>query len=167
MLIKAGYTNPDKDLQTIFAGSHPSSALAVYNGKTVAGATFETNLQNLIASKQVDACMWADGQINLTRSQADIQKTFDACPDGKLAILAVSDPIPNTPLAVRQNLPESFKVALKDALMSMKDDPTVVQDARRWFVDPSKELGLKKLDNFYDPLRDIAKLLNLDLKSVS
>ena len=167
MLIKAGYTNPDKDLKTIFAGSHPASALSVYNGKTDAGATFESNLENLVASKQIDACMWPDGKINELRSAEDIKKAYDACPNGKLVILGVSDPIPNTPLAVRQNLPESFKAALKDALISMKDDPAVVQDARRWFVDPTKELGLKKLDNFYDPLRDIAKLLNLDLKSVS
>lgn len=166
MLMKAGYANPDKDLQTVFAGSHPTAALAVFNGKTPAGGTNESNLRNLIASKQVEACLWADGKISEPRTAAEIKKTFDECPNGKLAILAVSDPIPSTPFAIRSDLPESFKKAVKDALLAVKDDPSAVEKARTWYVDPSGELGLKSLDLFYNPLRDIAKLLKLDLKAL-
>lgn len=166
ILIKSGYANPDKDLQTVFAGSHPTAALAVYNGKTPAGGTHEGNLRNLIASKQVEACLWADGKISEPRTAAEIKKTFDECPNGKLAILAVSDPIPSTPFAIRGDLPDSFKKAVKDALLQMKDDAPAVEKQRAWYVDPSGELGLKSLDAFYNSLRDIAKLLNLDLKSL-
>lgn len=166
MLIKAGYANPDKDLVTVFAGSHPTAALAVYNGKTPAGGTNESNLRNLIASKQVEACLWADGKISVPRTAAEIKKTFDECPNGKLAILGVSDPIPSTPFAIRSDFPESFKKAVKDALLAVKDDAASVEKARTWYVDPSTTLGLKNLDAFYNSLRDIAKLLNLDLKTL-
>ncbi|RJQ10429.1 MAG: phosphate/phosphite/phosphonate ABC transporter substrate-binding protein [Dehalococcoidia bacterium] len=166
LLIKSGYANPDKDMQTVFAGSHPTAALAVYNGKTPAGGTNESNLRNLVASKQVEACLWADGKISEPRTAAEIKKTFDECPNGKLGILALSDPIPSTPLAVRSDLPESFKKAVKDALLAMKDDAATVEKTRSWYVDPHEALGLKNLDAFYDSLRDIAKLLNLDLKSL-
>jgi len=166
MLLKAGYTNPDKDMQTVFAGSHPTAALAVFNGKTPAGGTNESNLRNLVASKQVEACLWSDGNISEPRTAAEVKKTFDECPNGKLAILAVSDPIPSTPLAIRGDLPESFKKAVKDALLAMKDDAAVVDKTRSWYVDPTSSLGLKNLDAFYNSLRDIAKLLNLDLKAL-
>ena len=53
------------------------------------------------------------------RSQEEIQKTFDACPNGKIAILAVSDPIPNTRFAIRTEMPVLFKKAVKDALLGM------------------------------------------------
>ena len=166
ILIKAGYANPDKDMQTVFAGSHPTAALAVFNGKTPAGGTNESNLRNLVASKQVEACLWADGKISEPRTAAEVKKTFDECPNGKLAILAVSDPIPSTPLAIRSDLPNTFKAAVKDALLAMKDDAATVDKTRSWYVDPHQALGLKNLDAFYNSLRDIAKLLNLDLKTL-
>jgi hypothetical protein len=34
-------------------------------------------------------------------------------------------------------------------------------------VDPAPALGLDHLDQFYNPLRDIARLLNLDLKELA
>jgi len=165
LLIKRGF-DPDKDFKTVFAGSHPTSVLSVWNGKAPGGATHEGNLQNLVTSKQVEACLWADGKIAVPRTEEEIKKTFDACPDGKLAILAVSDPIPNTPFAIRQELPPTFKKAVKDALLGIKDNPELVGKIRNWYVDPHEELKLQTLDAFYNPLRDIAKLLKLHLKEL-
>ncbi|MGE3856783.1 MAG: phosphate/phosphite/phosphonate ABC transporter substrate-binding protein [Dehalococcoidia bacterium] len=166
LLIKKGF-DPDKEFKTVFAGSHPTSVLSVWNGKAPGGATHEGNLLNLVNSKQVEACLWADGKIAVPRTQEEVDKTFAACPDGKLAILAVSDPIPNTPFAIRQELPATFKKAVKDALLEIKDKPEMVGTLRYWYVDPHEELKLQTLDAFYNPLRDIAKLLKLDLKELN
>ena len=101
LLLKNGI-NPDKDMQTVFAGSHPTSLLSVWNGKTPAGATFEGNLLNLASSGQVKWCMYPDNKINVKRTPEELKAQYANCPDGSIVIIAQSDPIPNTPFAVRQ-----------------------------------------------------------------
>ena len=165
LLLKNGI-DPDKDMKTVFAGSHPSSVIAVWNGKAPAGATYEGNLVDLRNSGQVKLCYFPDETLNKARTDAEFKAVYDACPDGNLAMIAFTDPIPNTPFAVRGNLPASFKAAVKDALMDVKNQPDLVGKIARWYVDPSKELNLKNLDAFYDPLRQVAKILDLDLKSM-
>ncbi len=165
LLVKLGL-DPDTEMQTVFAGSHPTAALAVYNGTTVGGGTNEGNLQRLVSEGQLEACLWADGEISKPRTQEEIDATFEACPDGHLAILAVTDPIPSTPFAVRSELPATFKAAVHDALIAIKDDPALVEQTRYWYLDPTESLGLERLDHFFNSLRDIARLLDLDLKSI-
>jgi phosphonate transport system substrate-binding protein len=165
MLIKRGI-NPDKDLRAVFAGSHPTSVISVWNDKAPAGGTNESNLKRLADSGQIEWCSYPDGEINKVRTEAEIKSLYDSCPNGKIVTLAQTDPIPNTPFAVRQNLPESFKAAVKQALLDMKDRPDMVTTMKRWYVDPTQEFGLQTLDQFYNSLRDIAKLLNLDLKEL-
>jgi phosphonate transport system substrate-binding protein len=165
LLIKRGIT-PDEDMTTVFAGSHPSSVISVWNDKAEAGATYESNLNRLAEEGQVEFCGFEDGQTNKARSEEDVQALFDACPEGKLVILAYSDPIPSTPFAIRSDLPESFKAAVKEALIALKDKPDLIAIGRRWYVDPSEDLGLERLDQFYNPLRDAAKLLDLDLNEL-
>lgn len=164
-LLKQGI-NIDKEARPVFAGSHPTAAISVWNDKSPAGATNEGNLQRLVESKQVEWCAYPDGEINKVRTEAEIRQVFDACPNGKLVVLAQTDPIPQTPFAIRQELPASFKAAVKQALLEMKDRPEMVTALKRWYVDPSKEMNLQTLDQFYNPLRDIAKLLNLNLKEL-
>jgi hypothetical protein len=65
------------------------------------------------------------------------------------------------PFAVRGDLPVSLKTAVKNALLSMKDNPQFVAASKRWFLDPNQEKGLPNLDAYYNPLREIAK--NVDL----
>ena len=165
LLIKLGI-DPDSEMETVFAGSHPTAALAVFNGNTVGGGTNEGNLARLVGEGQIEACMWADGEISKPRTQEEIDSTFAACPDGNIAILAVTDPIPSTPFAVRSELPQTFKDAVRDALMAIKDDPALVEQTRYWYQDPTESLGLERLDHFFNSLRDIARLLDLDLKSI-
>jgi ABC-type phosphate/phosphonate transport system substrate-binding protein len=152
-------------MKTVFAGSHPTAALAVYNGTTTGGGTNEGNLQRLAKEGQIQVCLWSDGEISQPRTEEEIRSTFEACPDGNIAILGVTDPIPSTPFAIRSELPQSFKDAVKAALLAMKDDAELVKTARYWYQDPSGDLGLEHLDHFFNSLRDIAKLLDLDLKS--
>ena len=98
---------------------------------------------------------------------AEIKQVYDNAATGKIVVLAESDAIPNTPFAVRQNLPASFKQAMKAALLGVKDQPDIIAKINEWYVDPSAALKLDKLDSFYDPLREVAKILNLDLKKLS
>lgn len=157
--------NPDTDMKPVFAGSHPSSVIAVWNGKADAGATFEDNLYTLQNNGQVEFCGWYDGQTR-KRTPQEITANFNACENGKLAILAYSDPIPNTPFAVNKAFPATFKNAVKAALLTTKDNADYIAASSGWYVDPTAQFKLKRLDNFYDPLREAAKLLNLDLKSM-
>ncbi len=164
-LIKAGI-DPDKDLKTVFAGSHPTSAIALWNGKSDAAASTEATLYNLAQNKQIEFCGFPDGEVGKDRSKAELKVLYDACPDGKIAMLFMSPPIPNTPFAVRSDLPATLKAKIREALLTTKDDPEFIATAKRWYLDPSKEAGLPNLDQYYNPLRDIAKTLNLDLKTL-
>ena len=165
-LLKNGI-NPHKDMRTVFAGSHATSVLSVWNGKAEAGATYMANFYNMADSGQVEICGFADEEINKYRTPEEVKQVFDACPKGKLAILGVTDPIPNTPFALRGDLPKSFKDAVKAILLSLKDDASYIAKKKGWFVDPTADLGLKHLDQFYDSLRDVAKLLDLDLAKMA
>jgi phosphonate transport system substrate-binding protein len=165
-LLNLGY-NPEKDFKTVFAGSHPTSVLSVWNDKAPAGATHEGNLKRLDDEKQIDWCNYPDGKYNVPRTQAEIDAHFASCPNGSIVILAQTDPIPNTPFAVRSELPDSFKSAVKAALLTTKDNPDFIKARKAWYVDPSVDLKLARLDQFYNPLRDIARLLNLNLKELA
>jgi phosphonate transport system substrate-binding protein len=166
MLLKSGI-DPDKDMDSVFAGSHPSALLAVWNDKADAGANFEDNLYTLANQGQVDTCGFADG-INRRRTPQEIQLKYNGCRDGQLVIIAYSDPIPNTPFAVRDELAPQFKSAVKDALLAVRQDPALIAAYRQWYVDPVSEyptLKLKSTDQFFGGLRDAARLLKLDLSS--
>ncbi len=157
--------DPDKDMQSIFAGSHQSAAIAVWNDKVDAAANFEQNLYDMSAGGSVDACGFIDG-INRRRSQAEINTKIAGCKDGQLVIFAFSDPIPNTPFGVRDELPPQFKTAIREALLDVRNNPGLVAAYRQWYVDPVKEyptLKLKTVDQFFDGLRDAARFLKLDL----
>lgn len=158
--------DPDKDMRTVFAGSHPTSVIALWNGKSDAAASTETTLYNLAANNQIEFCGFPDGQVGKDRTAEEIQALFESCPDGMIAMLAYSDPIPNTPFAIRKDLPESLKSSVKEALLAMKDDPEFIAKSKRWYVDPHEERGLPSLDAYYDPLREIAKALDLDLATM-
>jgi phosphonate transport system substrate-binding protein len=162
LLLKNGI-NPDKDMKTVFAGSHPSSVLAVWNDKSPAGATYEQNIFDLNTQGQVKLCYFKDNALYKSRTPTEIKALYDECPKGNLVVIAYSDPIPATPFAVRSDLPASFKAELKAALLDVKNRPEIIAKINEWYVDPTQEFKLKNLDNFYDILRDAAKLLDLDL----
>lgn len=166
LLIKNGL-NPDTDMKTVFAGSHPSSVLAVWNDQAPAGATYENNLYTLAEEGQIEFCGFEDGKTAVKRTPEEIKAVYDACPDGKLVIVAFSDEIPSTPFAIRSNLPDSLKMTVKDALLAIKESDELIVQMAGWYVDPSADLGLETLDQYYNSLRDIAKLLNLDLKELA
>jgi phosphonate transport system substrate-binding protein len=157
--------------QATFAGSHPASVLAVSNGTTDAGATFDDNLVDQanadIAICGVDKGIEKGANIfHSAMTQDEIMKIYDACPEGSLAIFHQSPLIPQTPFAVNKNLPQNFKDAVKAALLAIKDDQALVDSLGRFYIDPTTiNTDLKTIDSMYDPLRVIAQKLDLDLKA--
>lgn len=164
-LLKAGLL-PDRDLKARFAGSHPASLISLWYDKADAAATAETILVRLAQSKQIEYCGFPDDEIGRLRTQAEVRAIFDACPPGKLAAIHYSAPIPATPIAVRADLPADLKAVIKASLLSTATDPAFIRAGHRWYVDPTHEQKLPSLDAFYNPLRDAAKMLDLDLRTV-
>ncbi|GHO41960.1 hypothetical protein KSX_01230 [Ktedonospora formicarum] len=127
-MVKNGL-NPDKDVKGIFTGSHDLSLLAVLNGKADAGAVASDTFAELVRQGKV--------------KESDVK------------IISKSDPIPNSPIAVRKELSQSDKDAIRDAFVAIKD---------KKLLEPMNAGGFTKDDNSsYDNLRDVAKSLNLDL----
>jgi phosphonate transport system substrate-binding protein len=164
-LLKAGI-NPDTEMKTVFAGSHPTAVLSVWNDNTKAGATFEENLYRLADEGQIKFCGFDDGRTSQPRTPEQIKALYDGCPEGNIVIVGYSDLIPNTPFAMKQSLPESLKTEVRKALLEMKDNPDLVKAYGYWYTDPTERLGLARLDENFNSLRDIAKLLNLDLSQM-
>jgi phosphonate transport system substrate-binding protein len=164
-LIKAGI-NPDEEMTSTFAGSHPTAVLSVWNDTTQAGATFEGNLYRLQREGQIEFCGFEDELTGVQRTAEEIKALYDACPDGNIVMIGYSDLIPNTPFAVNSELPDSFKQAVKAALLKVKDDAELISAFGQWYVDPTEELGLETLDQNFNSLRDIAQLLELDLQEL-
>ncbi|MGH2548274.1 MAG: phosphate/phosphite/phosphonate ABC transporter substrate-binding protein, partial [Thermomicrobiales bacterium] len=133
-LVGAGL-DPEADLETVFSGSHPTSALALWNDKVDAAASTEATLVNLAAEGQIDFCGFGDGLIGSDRTVEQIQAVYDACPDGSIVAIHYSAPIPNSPFSVKSDLPESLKTAIKDALLAIKDNPELLAQLGRWYTD--------------------------------
>jgi phosphonate transport system substrate-binding protein len=164
-LLNAGLT-PDKDVKTRFAGSHPAALIALWNGQSDASASAETMLSRMAASGQIEYCGFADGEIGRPRTIAEVKAVFDACPAGRIVAIHYSDPIPGTPFAVRGDLPAALKAAIRTSLLDTPGDPDFIRTAKRWYIDPSRGLGLPTLDAHYDQMRQMAKLLDLNLKGL-
>jgi phosphonate transport system substrate-binding protein len=164
-LIKQGI-NPDEEMQATFAGSHPTAVLSVWNDTTQAGATFEGNLYRLAREGQIQFCGFADEQVGKPRTPEEIKAVYDTCPDGNIVMLSYSDPIPNTPFAMNSALPQSFKDEVRRILLTTQDNPEFITQFKQWYTYPVADLGIDTLDEYYNSLRDIAQLLNLDLKEL-
>ena len=150
-------------MKTVFAGSHASSILSVWNDKVIAGATYGYAIWKLHHQGHVDFAEFPDGHYETYRTEDELKEHYQNAKEGQLVIIGQSAPIPRTPFAIRRDMPESFKQAVKEAVLAAKDHPEVVERMKRWYVDPSEDQGLDSLDRLYDGVREVATLLNLDL----
>lgn len=134
-LADAGITD---DVTADYAGGHPEALLALVNGT-------------------VDAA-----QINSqTLATATAEGTFD---QSKFRQVWESDPIPNDPITVRGNMPQEFKDAVKEALLSLdKEDVETVSGFLG--VDPAGPL-IPVTNETYQPLFDLAETMGLTEKDV-
>jgi phosphonate transport system substrate-binding protein len=138
-LRKAGI-DPEKDIRPIYAGSHTSSFEALYNHKVDAG---ELNSEQLESAKQ-------RGHYK----------------DGDLVVLWKSDPIPNDPIAVRDDLPAGFKQRAILVLQSL-DLSSLPEDDRKVMVGLNVVRLVPQTDAAYDGIRDLVKTLNIDLEKLN
>ena len=100
MLLEAG-VNPERDLRTIFAGSHDAAVVAVYK-------------------KDVDASATHDNAIpDIRRELPDVEQA--------VRILVRSSPIPNDGVAVRRGLPEDLAAKIQDAFVDLGKNPEGVR----------------------------------------
>jgi phosphonate transport system substrate-binding protein len=160
-LIRAGLV-PDKDVKTRFAGNHAAALVALWNGTADAATTAEPAMRRIAADGLVEYCGFPDAEFGQPHSPAAIKAVFDACPDGQLVTIH-SAPIPGTPFALRGDLPADLKAIITASLLSTPQDAVFIAAAKRWYVDPSVDLKLPNLFAYYDSMRDMARLLDLDL----
>lgn len=161
-LLKAGI-NPDKDVKTRFAGNHAAAILSLWHGTADAAATADAALRRFAESLKIQFCDFPPDEIGRAHTLADVQAVYDACPDGHLAMIHAA-PIPGTPFALRRDLPEDLKATIRTSLLATSGDPAFIRAARRWYVDPSELLGLPDILAYYDGMRHLARLLDLDLR---
>jgi len=150
----------DNWLNPVFAGSHPSAITALWNDSVDAAVTFEGNLLNFRNEGLAEVCGFDDDRVGVPLSEEDLARIYDDCPEGNLVVIAQSAPIPNTPMAVRSELPESFKAAVKEALLSIREDLDLMREVGFYFVDPTEIEGLEldSISDFYDFVRDLARI---------
>ena len=98
---KALGIDPDKDLQSTYAGGHDKSAIAVYQGDCDAGVAFMDVL--------------TDSATNLQGKFPDIAE--------KVKVFMVGDRIPNDGLQYIKGLDPKIKAITTEALLEMMKDP--------------------------------------------
>ena len=119
--------------KTVFAGSHNAVVFSIYKGKVYGGA----------------AC---DG------SRAAVAKSY---PDifEKIKVIAYTKEIPNDTISVRKELPENLKTKLREGLKKISQSPEGSKILKNLYGIS----GVMDLDGLFDPVREAARLLNMDL----
>lgn len=108
-----------------------------------------TVIEVVVNARQIDAGACADNRLE-DALEAGIVK------ESEIFIVAKSDPIPTSPTAVRAGLDPVLKEKIKDAYLAMPGE--IAQNA------PGKLSGyVEAHDSDYDFLREVAKVLGLDL----
>ncbi len=160
-----------------FAGNHPTAVISVFNDTLDAAATFDANLPLQVDGGAVtDLCGYTDMGIDgpatveewpylAPMTREEIMAIYDECPEGSLVVFHQSPLIPETPFAINAALPESFKMAVQDALLNVANDQELVNAVERYYVDPSEAAGVESIDALYNSLRAIAANLNIDLRA--
>ncbi|MGQ9908652.1 MAG: phosphate/phosphite/phosphonate ABC transporter substrate-binding protein [Candidatus Flexifilum sp.] len=179
ILLDREFTDPaqiEEFMSVTFAGNHPSAVLAVVNDNVDAAATFDANLPTQADEVGFELCgynnMNIDGPATAEEwpylepmTQEEIMAIYETCPEGSIVVFHQSPLIPETPFAINANLPESFKQAVQEALLDVANNQELVDALERYYVDPSAAAGVESIDALYNSLRDIARLLNIDLRA--
>jgi len=179
ILLDQEFTDPaqiEEFANVSFAGNHPTAVLSVWNDSVDAAATFDGNLAVQVEQAGVALCGYEDKGIDgpataeefpylEAMTQDEIMAIYEACPEGSLVVFHQSPLIPETPFAIKASLPESFKMAVTDALLAISENQDLVNELERYYVDPTEEAGVESIDALYNSLRDIATLLNINLRA--
>ncbi len=177
LMVEQGFTEAT-ELDTffgevVFSGNHPASVLAVANDSVEGAATFDGNVPVQVDEGAIEAstlCGYDDQGIEgpatveewpylAEMTTEEIMAIYDACPDGSLVVFHQSALIPETPFAVRSDLPDSFKAAVQTALLAIADDQELVDALERYYVNPTMGGDYAAIDALYDPVRKLGELL--------
>ena len=128
-----------------------------------AGITPQKDFKQVMYSGGHDATIVAVGSGKVDAGSVADRIYERGCAKGladcsKLKIVWTSPPIPNDPLLYRKNLPEELKKKIREAFYSVKNLPFGEMGTVARF-DPAT-------DKDYDPIREIATALKLDLKKM-
>lgn len=144
MLLDAGL-DPDTDLQATYAGAHDAAVLAVMSGDCDAGFAFDTMVTRVLPQA---------GEIE----------------EGDVKIVAESEIIPGSPIAMGNWLPEALKDELRAAFQTANaeylaaegycDDPVEDDDGRTVCpITDENRYGLTPVDDaYYDGIRLVCEL---------
>jgi phosphonate transport system substrate-binding protein len=119
------------DYKYVLLGAHDAVARAVQSGQVQAGGLSQAIFKSLVAKGSID---------------------------GKIIVLAESDPIPNYPMVMQGYLAPELKTAIKTAFLELKDKEILKTFRAEGFVATD--------DHAYDILRQTAKVLDLDLANL-
>lgn len=151
----SGYLYPMKLLEEknvkpgkiVYAGGHKKAVEMVYNGEVDAAATYH--------SRPSTEGMDMDARSELSKKYPDIFL--------KVKILALTDKIPNGPVAFRADLPEDIKAKLTDELLSFSR--TV--EGRQVLFNLYNMTGLEPAsDSEYDPVGQAVKSVGKSIEQM-
>jgi phosphonate transport system substrate-binding protein len=137
ILLKAAGVDPDTDITSINAGSHPNVAIGVYKGQCDAGVAYIDIL--------------TDTSANLVATYPDIATKVVAFMD--------SDKIPNDGVQVVKTLDPTIRKAVVDSLLAMEQDPGGAAILKKLY----NIAGMQKIDaTFYNDFAKILKAAGVD-----
>ena len=129
---------------TIFAGGHDKVVIAVYNKQVDGGATF---------GNSIDTGPPSDARTLVTSTLPDVMSVVKP--------IATTDPIPNDTVSVSSKLDPALVKLITDGLLYVQSTPGGQQALKDLYQIDGLAPGN---DADYNPLRQAAKVLNLDLE---
>ncbi len=158
-MLKKNGIDPDRFFsQVVFAGGHDRVVLAIYTGSVDAGATFGDPDNPVFEARE-----------RVVRQYPDVRD--------KVKILMYTDPIPNDTVTFRRDLPDEVKEkAIKAMFNIAKTAPGKETIFALYQHEGYADFGalrttyklsnLKSFDEYFQPVRDAAKLLGLNLEEL-
>ncbi len=120
--------------KTVFAGSHNAVVFSIYKGEVDGGAAYDGS------------------RAAVAKSYPDIFK--------KIKVIAYTKEIPNDTISVRKQLPENLKIKLREGLKKISRS----SEGSKILKNLYGISGVLDLDGLFDPVREAARLLNMDLE---
>lgn len=156
-LLKKNGIDPDRFFsQVVFAGGHDKVVLAIYTGSVDAGATFGDPDNPVFEARD-----------RVVRQYPDVRE--------KVKVLMYTDPIPNDTVSFRRGLPDEVKDKVTKAMFRIAQTAPGKETVFELYQHEGyadlevlrttyKMPALKTIDDFFQTVRDTAKLMGLDLE---
>ena len=134
LLLSKGFDPKTFFSKSVFAGSHNAVVFSIYKGEVDGGSAY-------------------DG------SRAAVAKSY---PDifEKIKVIAYTKEIPNDTISVRKELPANLKIKLTEGFKKISRSPQGNKTLKNLYGIS----GVIDLDGLFDPVREAARLLNMDLE---